>query len=380
MRVIGIVCEYNPMHLGHLYQIREIKKRYPDSIIVIVTSSCFTQRGDIFIINKWDKCKVALDNYVDLVVELPFVYATQSADIFAKGAISLLYKLGIDTLVFGSESDDVDGFKRIVETQLYDKEYDNLVKSYLDTGINYPTAMSLALKDILGYTVSEPNDILAISYIKEILRNNYNIDVVSIKRTNSYHSENVGDNNIVNASLIRKLHNDKEDISKYLVCNSYSYLYKDVSICNCFPYLKYQIMNQDISKFQTVDEGIDNKIKKEIIDCDSYEDLIFRVKSKRYTYNKISRMFVHILTNFTKEEALNIDIDYIRLLGFSKDGQKHLNSIKKDIDIPIITNYKKNISNVLDIEYRITCIYGLLVRDTNICKDEFYHKPIIKDN
>jgi len=380
MRVVGIVCEYNPMHLGHLYQIQEIKKKYPDSIIVIVCSSCFTQRGDICVINKWDKAKIALNHGVDLVVELPFVYATQSADIFAKGAITLLNHLGIDTLVFGSESDDISKFKKVVETQLYNKDYDNLVKSHLDTGINYPTAMSLALKDILGYTVSEPNDILAISYIKEIIRNNYDIDVVSIKRTNSYHSDNISDNNIINASLIRKIHRDGEDVSKYLVNNCYSYLYKDVSIENSFPYLKYQIINQDISKFQTVDEGIDNKLKKEITNCNGYEDIIFKIKSKRYTYNKISRMLLHILTNFTKEEANNIDIDYIRLLGFSKEGQKHLNFIKKKLNIPIITSYKKNISRILDIEYRITCIYGMLVNDNNISKQEFYHKPVIKDN
>jgi predicted nucleotidyltransferase len=147
-----------------------------------------------------------------------------------------------------------------------------------------------------------------------------------------------------------------------------------------FAYLKYRIISQDIQNIQTVDEGIHFKLKKEIINCNSLDELIFRVKSKRYTYNKISRMLLHILTNFTKDESKNIDIDYIRLLGFSKDGQKYLNSIKKNISIPILTHYKKGISNVLDIEYRITCIYSLIVGDDNIIKDEFSHRPVMKDD
>ena len=144
MHVIGIVCEYNPMHLGHLYQIQMIKEKYPDSVIVIVTCSCFTQRGDICIINKWDKAKIALDQGVDLVIELPFVYSTQSADIFAKGAIELLNYLGVDMIVFGSESNDIAMLEKIVKTQLYNQNYDNKVKFYLDTGINYPTAMLMS--------------------------------------------------------------------------------------------------------------------------------------------------------------------------------------------------------------------------------------------
>ena len=380
MHVIGVVCEYNPMHLGHLYQIKRIKEMYKDSILIIVTCGSFSQRGEPCIINKWDKTKIALNNDIDLVIELPFVYATQSADIFAEGSIKLLNYLKIDTLVFGSESDDIVKFKEIAKTQLKNKEYNNLVKKYLDTGINYPTAMSKALEEILGYTVNEPNDLLAISYIKEILRNNYNIDCVSIKRTNDYHARDISNDNIINASLIREMFNDGKDISKYIIPNSDKYFYKNISFDNYFDYLRILIINNDLEKIQTVDEGIHNKLKKEIINCSNYNDLILKIKSKRYTYNKINRMLLHILTNFTKEEASNKSIDYIRLLGFSREGQKYLNSIKKDISVPIITNYKKNISNVLDLEYRITYIYSLIVKDHNVIINEYMHKPVIKDN
>ena len=167
MKIIGLIAEYNPLHLGHLYQINKIKELYQDSIIIVVTNSCFTERGEVSIINKWDKTKLCLNNNIDLIIELPFAYATQSADTFAKGAITLLNHLKIDTLIFGSESNNIEKLKEIVDTQLNNKEYNKIVKNNLDLGLNYPTAMSKALTTLLGYTITEPNDLLGISYIKK---------------------------------------------------------------------------------------------------------------------------------------------------------------------------------------------------------------------
>lgn len=379
MHTVGIVCEYNPMHLGHLYQINEIKKLYPDSIIAIVCCSCFTQRGELCVMNKWEKCRIALENGVDLVIELPFVYATQGADIFASGSIKLLDSIGIDTLVFGSESNDIKKLESIAYTQLNDNNYDDKVRIYLDKGVNYPTAMSLALKDILGYSVSSPNDLLAISYIKEIIKNNYRINYISIKRTNSYYGDDNINDNIASASYIRDMYKKGEDIVKYLVKDSYSYLYKDISMDRVFPYLKYRIISDRLDDIVDVDEGIHNKLKKNIMRCNCFNDIIDTVKSKRYTYNKINRMLVHILCNFTKVENKDKNIDYVRLLGFSPKGQKYLGSIRKDKNIPIITHYKRGISNIFDIEYRITCIYGMIMGDENLAKDEYSHKPIRVD-
>ena len=113
MKTIGIICEYNPFHNGHIYHINKIKEMFPDSTIVLVMSGNFTERGDASIINKWDKTDVALNNGIDLVIELPFVFATQSADIFAYGACSILNYLKVDYLVFGSESGDIDMLKNI---------------------------------------------------------------------------------------------------------------------------------------------------------------------------------------------------------------------------------------------------------------------------
>lgn len=376
MKIIGLIAEYNPFHNGHLYQINKIKEMYPDSVIIAVVSSSFTQRGDISILNKWDKTRIALDNSIDIVIELPFVFATQSSDIFAKGAITLLEKMHIDTLVFGTESDSIDWLKEVADLQLNNKEYDIKVKNYLDTGLNYPTATNKAIEDLTGYKVDSPNDLLALAYIKQIIKDRKDIEIINIKRTIAYHTTETEDN-ISSASNIRTKYLNNENIAS-LIPYSIANLYK-ISMNNLFPYLKYKIITEEhtLSNYQTVDEGIEGRIIKYIDESNTYEELIQNIKTKRYTYNKISRMLLHILTNFTKEEANNITIDYIRLLGFTNNGKEYLNKIKKQIPIPIITGYKKNISKILDIELRITKIYSL-VTSKDLLKEEYRNKPIIK--
>lgn len=377
-KIIGIIGEYNPIHLGHIYQINEIKKKYPKSLIILITNTSFTERGDVSILNKWDKTKISLENNIDLVIELPFPYATQSADIFANGALKILNYLKINILAFGSESNQIEKLSTIVKTQLVNKDYQKKVKDYLKTGINYPTALSKALEDILGYTISEPNDLLGISYIKEIIRNNYPIIPITIKRIGSYH-ETETTTNIASASLIRKKIQKNQSISQYIPNNTEKYLYKNLTLENYFPYLKYKIISEkDLSIYQTVDEGIENRLKKEILNTNSWQELIEKVKTKRYTYNKINRMLVHILTSFTKEEAKQIKIDYIKILGFNTSGRNYLNQLKKEIKIPIITSYQRNFSQTLDLEHRASSIYYLPINQKLIL-NEYNKRPIIKD-
>ena len=376
MKVIGVIAEYNPFHNGHLYQINKIKELYPDSIIIAVVSSSFTQRGDISILNKWDKTNICLNNGIDIVIELPFVFATQSSDIFGKGAVKLLEELQIDTLVFGTETDSIEWLKEVAELQLNNKEYDEKVKYYTSKGLNYPTSANKAVYDLTGYKVDSPNDLLALSYIKQIKKDNKNIDIVNIKRTIDYHTEET-ENNITSASNIRTKYINNENIDN-LIPYKNDNLYK-ISMNNLYPYLKYKVLSEsnNLNIYQTVDEGIENRIIKYINESNTYEELIQNIKTKRYTYNKISRMLLHILTSFTKEEAKTLDIDYIRLLGFTTIGKDYLSKIKKQINIPLITGYKKNISKVLDIELRITKIYSL-VTNSNLIKEEYRNKPIIK--
>ena len=377
MKVIGIIAEYNPFHLGHLYQINKIKEMYPNSIIIAIISTNFTERGEISILNKWDKTKICLEYGIDLVIELPTLYATQAADIFAYAAINILNGLHIDTLVFGTESDNINDLINLANIQLNNKKYDNLVKKYLDTGINYPTAQSKALKDITNINIDKPNDLLALSYIKEIIKNNYNITPISIKRTNDYHSKIV-ESNIVNASLIRKMIAENKDISNYVPNLTLKYVNKDISIDNAYKYLLYMIINnkEHLNEYLSVDEGIENRLIKQITNSNSWEELVMNIKTKRYTYNKINRMLIHILLGIKKTN--NIKDLYIRILGFNTKGRNYLNKIKKNITIPIFTSYKPNKVNSLDIEYKSTYIYSLITNNLSLIKKEYQNKPIIK--
>lgn len=381
MHKIGIICEYNPFHNGHLYQIKKIKETYKDSLIIVCLSSCFMQRGEASILNKWDKTRLAIESGVDLVLELPFAFATQYQDIFAKGALTILNHLKIDTLVFGSECDDVELLKNLASVQLKDESYNYLVKRYLDLGLNYPTSLSKALFDITGVKLDKPNDLLALAYVKEIIKNNYDIEPFSIRRTSDYHNSNL-DSDIVSASTIRKLLKDGVNVNNYLPYNIYDYL-SEIDEDKYFALLKYQIINNVdcLDKFQTVDEGIENRIIKYINMVNSKEELILKVKSKRYTYNKINRMFTHILTNFTKEDAKDLEIEYLRVLGFNTRGKNYLNKIKKDIDIPIINKYIPNMYKCLDIEFRVSLIYSLILKDKgdDFLKREYRNKPVIYD-
>ncbi len=376
---IGIVCEYNPFHNGHVYHINEIKKLYPDSRIILVMSGNFIQRGDVSIINKWDKTRIALNHGVDLVIELPFVFATQGADKFAHGAVEILDALGVDKLVFGSECNDIDLLRSLANIQVNNKNYDVLVKNYIDNGVNYPTAMSNALKDCGGVNISSPNDILGLCYIKEIIRLNSSIEPVSIERTCDYHDSSIN-GNICSASAIRLSLKKGDDISNYVPTDSYNYI-NNCSISDLYGLIKYKIMTcDDLCSFVTVDDKIMYSLKKNIYSCDNFESFISSVKSKRYTYNRIKRMLLHILCDFTvSENSQCADIHYIRVMGFNSIGRDFLNEIKKNCNVPIISNFSGLRDIMLDIEFRSTCIYSLIFNNSNdIISSEYKNKPIIK--
>ena len=361
MQRVGIICEYNPFHNGHLYHIQKIKQIFKNPTIVLVMSSHFTERGNLSILNKWDKTEIALDNGVDLVVELPFEFSTQSSDIFAKGAVGILNHLKCEYIVFGSESNDIVKLNKLAEIQ-NTIEYNYEVKKLMKEGTSYPKAASNALKHLHGEEVDTPNDILALSYIKEIKRLNSEITPLSIKRTNDFNSTNI-QGNIISANLIRN-NLDKIEIAKYVPKNAIRSYYK----VDYFNYLKYKILSDnDLSIYQTVDEGIENKLKSNIEESHTLSDLTLNIKSKRYTYNKINRMFIHILTSFTKEEASKRkEIRYIRVLGFNKKGRDYLNKIKKEVEIPIYTNFNKD----LELELKVTKIYSQIVNDPTLIKKE----------
>ena len=390
--IVGIVAEYNPFHNGHLYHIKKVKEMFPDSPIILVLGGNFTERGDISILDKWEKTAIAIRNGIDLVVELPFPFSCASADIFAKGSIDILNYLGVTDLVFGSESDDIEGIKKLVKTELSNPDFDNLVQVYLRMGYNYPTSLSKSLEDITGDCFKLPNDILGISYVKAIYSNNYKITPHTIKRTNDYHSKELNNMSIRSIRSIRSINSatsireallDSKDIKESVPSITYSYL-KDKKIPKLDDYfnlLKYKIISSnDLTIYNIVDSGIATKLKKEILNSYSFDELINKVKSKNLTYSRLSRTLIYILCDYTKDMAKEFnEVMYIRLLGFSNKGRDYLNKIKKDIDVPIISKFTREKDKMLEYEYKITKIYSLVFdkdKSKNLIEAEYKMKPI----
>lgn len=356
MKSIGIIAEYNPFTNGHLYHLNKIKEKYKDYTIILVMNGHFSQRGTPSIINKFKRTEIAIKLGIDLVIELPYPFATQSADFFAYGAITILEHLKVEKIVFGSESDNINDLELIAKTQINNDELDKLVGIYSKLGYNYPTALSNSIFDLTNKKITTPNDLLGVSYIKVILNNNYNIKYETIKRTNDYHQS------IESATQVRELLKNNKDVKDYIPEIELEYLNNLHFNNDYFNILKYKIITEkDLSIYQTVDEGIDKLLKKEINNASSIDELIQLVKSKRYTYNKISRMLNHILCNFTKEKDEKFkQIKYIRILGLNIKGRNYLNKIKKDIDIPIISKLLREKDEMLDYELETTKIYDIL--------------------
>lgn len=369
MERIGIICEYNPLHNGHIYHIEKIKKMYPDSLIVLVLNGYFLERGEMSILTKEDKTKIALEYGIDLVLELPVLYGTQSADVFAETSITILNHFGVNKLVFGSELNDINVLNQIVE-KIESTNYQEKVKELLNTGLNYPTALSKAIN--IDVDFNHPNDLLAISYIKAIKKNNYKITPIPIQRTNSYHDLDSTDD-IVSASNIRHKFYNHEDISKYLPKKIEDILLP-IQENLFFSLLKAKILTTPhLEEFLTVDEGIENRLIEGMKNSNSLDEFIKNVKTKRYTYNKLNRMCIHILLGITKKDNIK-ELSYIKILGFNKCGQDYLNKIKDTLEIS--TQVDKN-SIQYETEIKASLIFDLL-NQTNTYDFEIKNKPIKK--
>jgi len=367
MEKIGIICEYNPFHNGHLYHIKKIKELYPNSLIILVLNGYFLERGEISIQSKYDKTRIAINNGVDLVLELPFVFGTQSADTFADAAVKILNNFHVDKLVFGSESNDINAIKNIANNQL-NLEFDNKVLELLDKGINYPTALAKALNTDFLFT---PNDLLGISYTKAIKKNKFHIEPITIKRTNSYHDIDNNDT-IVSASNIREKLKNGIDITPFLPYSSKNYI-NNPNAKLFFKILKTKIITEEnLEVYLDVNEGIEFRLKEQIVKSSDLEEFINKVKTKRYTYNKINRMLIHILIGLKKNDA-KCNIEYIKVLGFNQNGQNYLNEIKDTLKISTTVNKD---SLIYKYELKASLLYDL-INNTQTYQEELKNKPII---
>ena len=347
MKILGIIVEYNPFHTGHLYHLQKAKEMVKPDLTIAIMSGNYVQRGEVAIIDKFKRSELAIKYGVDLVIELPFAYVCQSADYFCKGAIDLLYHIGITDLVFGSECGDIDTFKEIAYAiKIHPNEYDQYVKAAMKKGLRYPDACNQALSLLLNKSIKTPNDLLGLGYVKEVIENDYPITLHCIKRSNDYHDTTL--TKIASATALRKALKEKQDVHDYLL---------------------------DIKKIHLVDEGIENLLKKVIFNVSSYEELVNKLTSKRYTKTRIQRMLLHILMNNTKEEIKDcFPINYLHILKMNQNGQNYLKTIKKTRDYHLITTLSSYTHPALDLEIKSSKLLSLI--DNQIIKKEFQNIPV----
>lgn len=394
LKVAGIVVEYNPFHNGHLYHLQKTKELTGADIVVAVMSGNFIQRGEPAIVNKWARAKMALLNGVDVVFELPFAYACNSAEVFAYGAISILNRLGVDWIVFGSESGDINLLKRIaVHLAFEEEEFKKYLKTYLKEGYSFPKAREFALKKVSREDIEFlPNNILGVEYIKWILRTNSKIEPLTIKRIgSSYNDPNLGNDIFCSATAIRKNINNRELIKNKMPSFSYQILMEEiengrgpVNLNDLFELFLYKaIVDKDFLKGQfDVKEGLENRFYKYIFKSASFEDLLSKVKTKRYTLTRLQRILIHCLVDSKVNQKMLLSTEpYIRVLGFNNKGKSYLNSIKEKIDfITKLDSFvikKPEYSNLLELEIRASQIHALKYRNFyEYLQLEFKQHPI----
>ena len=337
--VVGLIVEYNPFHNGHLHHIQEIDRLFDDNIKIAIMSGDFVQRGEPSLINKFEKTKIALSQGIDIVIELPAFYSTQSAEIFAKGSVNLLNKLSCNYIVFGSESNDLDKLKRIATISLT-KEFELSLREFLAEGFSYPTAFSKALFDEkLG-----SNDILAMEYLKAIKVINPKIEACSIKREKTGYYDDEKDN-FSSATYIRKIlldcnekKEDKLNKIKNLVPEfSYKILEENFGVFSClsdfYDLIKYNIIKNysELKNIQDLEVGLENRLYKYSLENLSFEDFFNEVLTKRITISRLQRILLHSLFGLTKTitEKIKNEVPFVKILGFSERGQEYLNYLKK---------------------------------------------------
>lgn len=389
MKVLGIIAEYNPFHNGHLYQLQKSIDMTEADFVVAIISGDFTQRGEAAVASKWTRAEMAVKCGIDLVIELPFVFACNNSEYFAKGAVEILNRLGCIThLSFGSESGDLSLLKNAAlflsqETH----EFKLSLKNNLSTGCSYPRARSEATKECLGEKYSEllfnPNNILAIEYLKQLYLTDSNIIPITVKRYAASYYDNKLTGNIASASAIRKALDSEDfdrsttDVIKDFVPNAvWNLLIKNrgnISSFNpdelYFKMVTSKILTtscDDLKEFFSVGEGLENKLKESIRIADSLAQLEYALKSKRYTATRISRLLTHILIGLTKNDFNHIlqnEEYYAHILGFNKKGAKLLKIIKneKKVMLPLVTNINKESESLSDCQLLLS--YDLLASD-----------------
>lgn len=388
MSIIGIVCEFNPFHCGHKHLIDSVKK--DGDTLVCVMSGNFVQRGEPAIFPKEIRVAAALKNGADIVLELPFIYATASAEFFCENAVRILENFGCDTLAFGSECGDISILKKAAEI-IANPDFNGKIKSYLEKGVSYPTAREMAVRDFSdGTSISLPNDILAVEYIKAINKNGYKIKPVTVKREGAGYNSLDDNESFASATLLRKMICEKDDISRFIPENTRDIYKSAADDGRVIDKNKYELAALSLlrSKIDCIDdntaymsEGLENRVKSAISTETTLDGIFDAAKTKRYTHSRIRRAVLASAFGITKE-IIKIKAPYIRLLGFNTNASEALGKCVKNAKLPFIASYSdiaalkdEYAACVFKKECEATDIFSLSLSKTEPCGVEMRYMP-----
>lgn len=402
-KVLGIIAEYNPFHNGHLYHLQKAIDSVEPDFTIAVMSGNFTQRGEPAIIDKWARTQMALENGIHLVLELPALYASQTAEIFASGAVQLLHKTGLVThIAFGSEHNNLYELD-LAAGILVDEpaEFQTLLRSNLQKGLSFPLARMRAMQEYFSDTnlvetllpevidniFSGSNSILALEYLKALKTLKSPMTPVIIPRVGASYNNPDLEGLFPSATAIRgAIHSGMgwESIAAALPKSSLNILQKAVnmgrgpisikSLAQLLLGLLRRSDTEEIADWMDVEEGLENRIKKYALECGSIEDFLNQVKTRRYTYTRLQRILIHGLLGIKTDDISYFEKSggprYLRILGFNTGSTSLLADLKKASKLPIISrasNYyrfrDKDLNRMFQYDILAGDLYALAFSD-----------------
>lgn len=376
MKICAIIAEYNPLHNGHIYHIKKAKE-IADAVIIILSGHT-TQRGEFSIFNKWTRAKTALLSSANLVLEMPTIFSSSSAERFATAAIKIIKELNcVDILSFGCETKDIEKLK---ELAVLCKEIDKTqkMKEFLKKGYSYPKARTLAIgkkSDILNL----PNNLLAVEYIKSALKLNCNLSFHAVKRVGAKHDETKEEKFTSSLYLRKNIHN--EQILKKYIPENFMEFYKDpIIIKDNFILNSLRLATKETFKnIEDTTEGLYNRLYSASKKATSLEEFFELVKTKRYTLSRLKRIVLSCFLEINKRNTPPLP-QYSFVLGFDSIGQQILNKIKKNENFLFSTNFSKIYKNFpysSSIDSKATDFIFLFEKKIKPCNLNFKIKPII---
>ena len=404
--ILGIVSEYNPFHNGHLHHLNYSKQITKSSFTIAVMSGNFMQRGDTALVDKWTRAEMALKAGIDLVIELPTLYAISSAENFADGAVKILNSLGVvDYISFGSEIGEIAPLNDVASILYKEpKEFSNLISRQLKSGLSYARARELAVSMYFGSSkkykevLENPNNILGIEYLKALKKHRSSIQPITVKRDYSdYNSKNVK-NGIASATAIRTMLEQNKNIHYVVPYETYELMEQKqenreiVANLSVFEkeilYTLRKMTVQEIATLPDVSEGLEYRIKEAANISNNLETLLYNIKTKRYAETRIRRILLYALLGI-KQKDINMSkrvTPYIRILAFNKHGKRIISAIgANNPKLKIIVSLKKfmetnidpNLKNMISKDILATNIYTLGYElNTGIANLDYTHKIV----